>query len=117
MKDKFDLIINDKLARVAIFVSMFFLVPSIALIIFFYEKLPPVIPLFNSMPWGEERLFSSRINIFFPLILIGVFIANIFCSAFVYKKHVLAARLLMLNSLLFFMLSFLAYVQILFLTF
>lgn len=117
MKDKFNLLINDKLAKIAIFVSMFFLVPTIILIMFFYEKLPPYIPLFNSMPWGEQRLFSSSINIFFPLVLIGVFLINTFFSAFIYKKYVLASRLLMLNSLLFFMLGFLAYIQILFLIF
>lgn len=117
MKDKFSLIMNDRLARIAIIVSMLFLVPTVILIMFFYEKLPPYIPLFNSMPWGEQRLFSSNINIIFPLVLIGVFLANTLFSAFVYKEYVLASRLLMLNSLLFFMLGFLAYIQILFLVF
>ena len=117
MRERFSLTLSDNFIRISLALSLLFLIPSIVLIVLSYEKLPPLIPLFNSMPWGEERLFASTINIFFPLILLSIFVVNLLIGSIIYKKFALAARILSFNSLLFITLAFLAYIQILFLVF
>lgn len=117
MKDKFSLIITDQFIRVSFILSLIFLLPLVTIIIATYNTLPPLIPFFNSMPWGEERLAYSHVTIFLPLILFAVFMGNMFLATFAYSKYVLVARIILFNCFLFLLLGLLAYLQILFLTF
>lgn len=116
MKEKFNLLLQDQFVRISLLLSLLFIVPLVLLIIFSYSKLPPLIPFFNSMPWGEERLYFSKITILLPLLLLIVFILNILQAVFVYKKYVLLSRIVLFNCFLFLLLSLLSYLQILFLT-
>ncbi len=117
MKEKFKPLVTDQFTRISLLLSLLFIIPLIILIFFTFSKLPPYIPFFNSMPWGEERLFSSKIAIFLPAILLVVFTMNVFQAVYVYKRYALVARIVMFNSFLFLLLSLLAYLQILFLSY
>lgn len=117
MKEKFKILIDDQFTRISLILSLLFIIPLVFLIFFTSSHLPPYIPFFNSMPWGEERLFPSSIAIFLPLILVVVFSMNIFQAIYVYKKYTLVSRIVMFNAFLFLLLSLLAYLQILFLSF
>jgi hypothetical protein len=116
MKEKFKLLFSDQFMRISLVLSFVFVVPLIILIGFTFSSLPPFIPFFNSMPWGEQRLYSSGVVIFLPLILILIFIANILQAMAVYKKYTLLSRIVVFNCFLFLLLSLLSYLQILFLT-
>lgn len=117
MKDKFNLVLSDQFARISLILSLMFVVPSIFLILISYTSLPPLIPFFNSMPWGEERLVDSHVIIFLPFILLGIFVGNLLYAIFAYRKNVLVSRIILFNCFLFLLLGLLAYLQILFLTF
>lgn len=117
MRQKFRVLLSDQFIRFSLLLSLLFLIPLIVIILVTYTSLPPLIPFFNSMPWGEERLSYSNITIFLPVILLGVFIGNVLQAAFSYSKYVLVARIVLFNSFLFLLLGLLAYLQILFLTF
>lgn len=117
MKDKIKLIVSDQFVRMSIVLSFLFIIPLTTIIIITYSNLPPLIPFFNSMPWGEDRLASSNVAIFLPMLLLAIFIGNIMQAAFAYSKYVLVARIVMFNTFLFLLLGLLAYLQILFLTF
>lgn len=117
MKDKIKLIVSDQFVRMSIVLSFLFIIPLTTIIIITYSNLPPLIPFFNSMPWGEDRLASSSVAIFLPMLLLAIFIGNIMQAAFAYSKYVLVARIVMFNTFLFLLLGLLAYLQILFLTF
>jgi hypothetical protein len=117
MKDKFSLILTDQFVKISLLLSFLFLIPLIVIIIVTYGSLPPLIPFFNSMPWGEQRLAYSSVAIFLPLLLVGFFVGNIFQAVSSYKKYVLVARIVLFNCFLFLLLGLLAYLQILFLTF
>lgn len=80
--------------------------------LFFFSKLPPLIPLLNSRPWGESRLEPSSTILLIPLIIIVVFFLNNFLSAVFYRRNSLIARILAFNSLLFIGLSLVALTQI-----
>lgn len=65
-----------------------------------FFSLPPFIPIFNQLPWGEQRIVV-KIGIFLPFGLsILVFIVNLLSSVFIYKKNPLIARLLAVTSFL-----------------
>lgn len=117
MKEKFSIVLSDQFVRVSLILSLVFIVPLITIIIATYGSLPPLIPFFNSMPWGEERLISSNITVFLPLFLMAIFIGNVLLATFVYTKYVLIARIVLFNCFLILLLGLLAYLQILFLTF
>jgi hypothetical protein len=117
MKEKFSLLLTDQFARISLMFSFLFIVPLIIIIVVTYGSLPPLIPFFNSMPWGEERLVVSNITILLPIFLLLIFVGNIVLSIFVYKKYVLISRIVLFNCFLFLLLGLLAYLQILFLTF
>ncbi len=117
MRERFNYILTDQFVRISIILSLLFLVPLFIVIIATYSSLPPLIPFFNSMPWGEERLANSIVTIILPMLLVAVFVGNILQATFTYRKYVLIARIILFNCFLFFLLGFLAYLQILFLTF
>ena len=117
MKDKFSLVLTDQFVKISLLLSFLFLIPLITIIIVTYSSLPPLIPFVNSMPWGEQRLTYSGVAIFLPLLLVAIFIGNIFQAVTSYSKYVLVSRIILFNCFLFLLLGLLAYLQILFLTF
>lgn len=107
MKEFFKDIAADKTITTAYLINIFFIITAVIYILFFYGKLPPFIPIFNQLPWGEQRL-GSQITIFVPILaVLLVFAINIFTSASIYKKIPLISRLLAAISLLTGILTFL----------
>lgn len=115
MKGNFKLLVSDTIIKFSLLVSCVLILLQVIIVVFFIGKNPPYVPFFNSQPWGEERLVNSEIIPLLPAILFFVFLLNNICSGILYKKHTLVARMLSVNSLLFVVLGFLAYIQILFL--
>ncbi len=71
-----------------------------------FGSFPPYIPLFNQLPWGDQRLGTS-IMIFIPLgIVTFIAIANILICYFIYKKSQIISRMLAIASVLIAFLSF-----------
>ena len=107
MKEFFKDIKDDKTIISAFLMNFYFIAVTIIYILFFYGKLPPFVPIFNQLPWGEQRL-GNQITIFIP-ILISLLISaiNIIISASIYKKIPLISRMLTAISLLVGILIFL----------
>lgn len=107
MKDVFKDIKSDKTIIPAFFISALFIVVSVIYILSSYRNLPPFIPIFNQLPWGERRL-GPTLTIFIPvLIVLLILIINIFTAGVIYKKTPLVARMLAAVSLLTSILAFL----------
>lgn len=107
MKDLFKDIKEDKTIVSAYVANAFFIILTTLYILFFYRKLPPFIPVFNQLPWGEQRL-GSQISIFIPIMASMLILAiNIFISASIHKKIPLISRMLAAISLLAGILTFL----------
>jgi len=107
MKEFFKDIKGDKTIISAFLINFFLIVATIVFILFFYGKLPPFIPIFNQLPWGEQRL-GSQITIFIPILVsLSIFAINIIISASIYKKIPLISRMLAAISLLAEILTFL----------
>lgn len=107
MKDFFKDIKKDKTIISAFFINIFFIFASIVYILFSYGKLPPFVPVFNQLPWGEQRL-GNQITIFIPVLAsLLIFAINIFIGTLIYKKIPIISRMLAAISLLTGILTFL----------
>jgi hypothetical protein len=117
MRGNLNLILSDNIIKLSFYASIIIIIFQIVLILITLNRLPPLIPLLNSQPWGAERLAPSLLVIVIPFILAAVFTINNFLSLIYYKKNTLAARILSFNAFLFIFLGFLAYIQIVLLVF
>lgn len=117
MKERFKKASKDSVFRFSIILSLFFVFLEVILIFLFFGKLPPFIPFFNSMPWGEARLAPPNTLIYFLCTFIAILLLNNFLSAVFYNSYPLISRILSITSLLFVFLGFLASVQIFILVF
>src|SRR5437773_2782559 len=107
MKEIINLIRNDRILSRFYFTSFGLIFITISYIVFVYRNLPPLIPLYNQLPWGSERL-GSRIEIFIPdLVVVFISILNLIISTVVYKNSPLISRMLSVTSFLIALLTFL----------
>ncbi len=107
MKGFFKDIIQDKTIASAVFINIFFIFATTAYILFFYKKLPPLVPIFNQLPWGEQRL-GDTLTIFIPVFVALLILSiNIPISTIIYNKIPLISRMLSAISLLVGILTFL----------
>jgi hypothetical protein len=107
MKEFFSDIRNDNITQKSFFSSILIIFLSVAYILFYYSNLPPFIPLYNQLPWGEQRLASTSGILIPSLIAFIIFIFNIILSSIVYKKIPLISRMLSITTLLIAILTFL----------
>ena len=117
MKDNFRIILADNIVRIATFSSIFFILIQTILVLIFISRFPPLIPLLNSRPWGSERLFAPQAILAIPLIFLIIFVVHTILSVSFYGRNILISRILSFNALLFILLGFLAFIQIVFLVF
>jgi len=107
MKDFIKNITSDKLALRGFFISFLLMLFTVIYILINYSNLPPFIPVFNQLPWGNERL-TSTLGIFIPSIIFGfVFIFNIIFTSIVYNKSPLIARMVAAVTLILAFMNFL----------
>ena len=100
-------IARDKTITSAFIINGFSIIASLIFILIFYGHLPPFVPIFNQLPWGERGL-GPTITIFNPaLVAIIILIINIFTSTVTYKKTPLISRMIAASSLLIGLLTFL----------
>lgn len=106
MNVTFKSVLQDKIAYWGLIISSIFLLLQIISLGIFYLSLPPVLPVFNQLPWGEKRL-GSKPEIFIPIVLTIIFLSiNFVISARLYEKTPLLARMLSITTLLISLLSF-----------
>lgn len=100
MKEFFKDILQDRTITLVFFINIFFIIATIIYILFAYGKLPPFVPVFNQLPWGEQRL-GTTFTIFIPVLSsLLIFAINLFASTLTYKKIPLISRMLAAISLL-----------------
>lgn len=91
-------LINRLIADRIIFISFLFSFTAIAIavivVVLFYRQLPPIVPLFNQLAWGDARL-GTKAQISIPIVIAGiVFCTNPFIIFSIYKDMPLVSRIL-----------------------
>ena len=91
---------SDKIVVWSFFATLSLVLTNLILTALFYSHLPPVLPLFNQMPWGKARL-GTKEQIFIPIsIAFLIFIGNLIFSASLYEKIPLVSRIVCITSFL-----------------
>lgn len=100
MKKYFKYLREDKLLSRLFVFAFILIVITVVYILINYSKLPPLLPIFNQLPWGEKRL-SQTIGIFIPSgVVFSILIFNIIASSLSYPKSPLISRMLAVTSFL-----------------
>lgn len=111
MKKYFKYLREDRLLLRLFIFAFILIVITVVYILFNYQSLPPLLPIFNQLPWGEKRL-AGTFGIFIPPSLVfAIFIFNIFASSLSYPKSPLMARIFAVTSFLTALLTFLFVVR------
>lgn len=108
---------NDKLVKICLVASFFIILLITIITIVSKPFLPPYVPLFNSLPWGVDRLARPDFIYLIPLSLGLFFFLNTFICATFYGKNALMSRILSFNSLVLSLLGLVAYVEIMLIVF
>ena len=111
MKKYFNYLKKDRLILKLYIASLILVLITALYIVINHSKLPPLIPVFNQLPWGAERL-SSTPGIFIPSVITSaMFLINIILSVITYSLSPLIARLIAITSFLTTLLTFLFIVR------
>jgi hypothetical protein len=84
--------LNSRLLR---FTILLFVI-QVILIIWFYNQLPPEIPIFFSRPWGASWLSSTSSIFILPLFSLIVFLINYLLALYFHQKKLLISQLLVI---------------------
>ena len=100
MKERVKKLFKDKLVLISFLFVLTIGVIYVIFLLLTYRQLPPLVPLFNQIPWGAERL-GVKIQLFFPF---GIASAAIFTNTvlllFVSQDMPLVTRLVSLTNFL-----------------
>ncbi len=114
MKDFIKNIKADKLTFRGFIISFFVGIFTLLIIIIAYKNLPPLIPIFNQLPWGEQRL-TETIGIFIPLVVFAIiFVFNLSFTSLIYSKNPLIARIVAAVTLILAIMNFVFIVKTIF---
>lgn len=105
MKEFFRDIRRDRIGRFGFLSASILSLLTFFYILLTYKNLPPFIPIFNQLPWGEERL-GITLTILIPIIIDWlIIIVNLFISALIYQKIPLLSRMLATTTFIVTLLS------------
>jgi len=92
--------------------NIIFIISQLAYLFFKFNDLPPKVPLYYSLPWGEFQLANVAYLFILPGFSIIVTIANYFLAIFLSDQSRLLSRLLVIFSPLFSCLVLVALIEI-----
>jgi len=90
---------NDKTAGNCLNLALIALSASFFLLLFSWFKLPPEIPLFYSLPWGEEQLVSPFFLWLLPGSSLVIVLINLTFASYFSSDQLLTRVLMMTTSL------------------
>lgn len=98
IKETAQQLVPDQLGRSSYLMAIGMMLIMLATIGAVYIKLPPTIPLFFSLPWGEARLSSKLSLLILPIISFAVVMINILLGRIASKLSPLLPRVLAVSS-------------------
>jgi len=85
--------------------NLLLIIFQITILFFKFNDLPQQIPLYYSLPWGNEQLASTASLFLLPTFSIVILLINNLIATFFLKTVTLFSRLLVIFSLIFSLLS------------
>ncbi len=107
MKKFLDNILEDRQTQRIYLATAGVLLVSLLYAALNFTSLPPFVPIFNQLPWGDARI-TDKLGIFIPVAVATIiFIFNLVSSSYIYKKNPLIGRLFAVTSFLIALMCFL----------
>lgn len=88
---------------------------SLALIIFRWGKLPPLVPLWYSRPWGTDQLAQPIWLFILPLGSLLLYFINLAVCVYFVAEYLIFSQVLFLSSFIITLLSLITLIKIIFL--
>ena len=99
-------LILDKIIRYSVYGTSGLFLFTLLYLLLLYTRLPPYLPLFNQLPWGDLRL-GTRPEVFAPLGLVLLFATgNLIFAKMIYKTIPLISRMLGVTGFLVLLITF-----------
>jgi len=96
---------TNKIISFTTYISLVLSISSSIAIILLWNRLPPVLPLWYSKPWGIERLASPYWLFLLPLSSMSITMINASLTSTFAKEYLIFAQIVSCNS---FIISFLS---------
>lgn len=103
----------DKFLLLPLLFSLLTSVMIVLPLLIFYDKLPPTLPLFYSLSWGESQLVNKEQFFILPGTVLLVTLVNGLFSSQLHTSQFLLKRMLMLNLVLVDLVALIAAIKIL----
>lgn len=91
---------SDKILRFGMLLSGVLIILSLLYSGLMYNSLPPVLPLYNQMPWGEDRLGIKLELFILPSLAFFILLINSLLAYFFYERMPLVSRALAITCFL-----------------
>ena len=92
---------------------LLFNVASVLAILILFTRLPPLVPLWYSRPWGTDQLASPLWLFILPVGSVLLYVINLVISIFFTAEYLVFTQMIFLTSLLVSLLSFITLIKIL----
>jgi|SRR5581483_10965660 len=93
MNALFKTIFSDKILLWSFSAAFVCIILSLIAVLLSYSHLPFLVPIYNQLPWGPDRL-GQRTELFIPLgVTLLIFITNMILTSKFYEKMPLVARM------------------------
>lgn len=93
--------------------NMFLLLTQIGLITYFFTRLPPQVPVYYSLIWGEDRLGATGTLFLLPGFCLFVFTLNTILAAVMAGNQKVLSKILLQSSAVISILALVALLNIL----
>lgn len=90
---------QDKIIFWANLLSLIFALIILIILGINFKSLPHKLPLFYSLPWGENRLINSTQFILLPVLIVLVLLINLVTSWHLHSSQLLIKRILAVSSM------------------
>ncbi len=91
---------KDRVIGLALRLNLILIFVFAGILIFFYWRLPPEIPLFYSRPWGGEQLASTFFLLALFALLLMMMVVNTVFSSVIFKKELLLTQIISWTSVI-----------------
>lgn len=92
--------------------NLFFIIIQIGFLAWRFNDLPPQVPLYYSLPWGESQLASTSALFLLPTLSIAIVLINHLFAISFSKNIILLSRLLLVISLVISFFSLITLIKI-----
>lgn len=103
---------RDSIIKKSILLVFFVQILFILIFILKFNDLPPQLPLFYSLPRGNEQLGNPILLLILPLLALFIEITNIGLSIYTYQTEKILSRILMIMSTFISIILFITFIKI-----